>query len=162
MVSPPPSCNGGSRRMNGGGLPHSEISGSKPVCGSPELIAACHVLLRLLVPSHQPSALGSLITENSPRRCGATQCYAVVKEPSLKLRTTKTQLWRWAGSNRRPPACKAGALPTELHPLVTSRRKAALTAGASNSFAHWILTRVLGASGIEPLTPALSARCSTN
>ena len=25
--------------------------------------------------------------------------------------------WRWTGSNRRPPACKAGALPTELHPL---------------------------------------------
>ena len=24
--------------------------------------------------------------------------------------------WRWAGSNRRPPACKAGALPAELHP----------------------------------------------
>ena len=24
--------------------------------------------------------------------------------------------WRWAGSNRWPPACKAGALPTELHP----------------------------------------------
>ena len=25
--------------------------------------------------------------------------------------------WRWAGSNCRPPACKAGALPAELHPL---------------------------------------------
>ena len=25
--------------------------------------------------------------------------------------------WRWTGSNRWPPACKAGALPTELHPL---------------------------------------------
>ena len=24
--------------------------------------------------------------------------------------------WRWPGSNRRPPACKAGALPAELHP----------------------------------------------
>ena len=33
-------------------LPHSEISGSKPVCGSPKLIAAYHVLHRLLVPSH--------------------------------------------------------------------------------------------------------------
>ena len=48
-----------SRRMNGGGLPHSEIPGSKPVCGSPELIAAYHVLHRLLVPSHPPSALSS-------------------------------------------------------------------------------------------------------
>ena len=25
--------------------------------------------------------------------------------------------WSWTGSNRRPPACKAGALPTELQPL---------------------------------------------
>ena len=24
--------------------------------------------------------------------------------------------WRWTGSNRRPPACKAGALPAELRP----------------------------------------------
>ena len=24
--------------------------------------------------------------------------------------------WSWTGSNRRPPACKAGALPIELQP----------------------------------------------
>src|SRR5258705_8629102 len=42
------------------GLPHSEISGSKPVCGSPKLIAAYHVLHRLLAPRHPPYALSSL------------------------------------------------------------------------------------------------------
>ena len=42
------------------GFPHSEISGSKPMCGSPKLIAACHVLLRLLMPRHSPCALISL------------------------------------------------------------------------------------------------------
>ena len=26
--------------------------------------------------------------------------------------------WRWTGSNRWPPACKAGALPAELHPHI--------------------------------------------
>ena len=26
--------------------------------------------------------------------------------------------WSWTGSNRRPPACKAGALPAELQPRV--------------------------------------------
>ena len=26
--------------------------------------------------------------------------------------------WRWGGSNSWPPACKAGALPAELHPRV--------------------------------------------
>src|SRR5690606_2828150 len=38
-------------------LPHSEITGSIPICGSPVLIAACHVLLRLLEPRHPPCAL---------------------------------------------------------------------------------------------------------
>jgi hypothetical protein len=42
------------------GFPHSEIPGSKPACGSPGLIAACHVLHRLLVPRHSPYALSSL------------------------------------------------------------------------------------------------------
>ena len=42
------------------GLPHSEISGSKPVCGSPKHIAAYHVLHRLLTPSHPPQTLRSL------------------------------------------------------------------------------------------------------
>src|SRR5215470_7230856 len=31
-----------------------------PVCGSPRLIAACHVLHRLLLPRHPPCALSSL------------------------------------------------------------------------------------------------------
>src|SRR5690349_24878662 len=42
------------------GFPHSEIPGSMPTCGSPRLIAACHVLLRLLLPRHPPCALSSL------------------------------------------------------------------------------------------------------
>jgi hypothetical protein len=42
------------------GLPHSEISGSQPVSGSPELFAAVHVLLRLSLPRHPPCALRSL------------------------------------------------------------------------------------------------------
>ena len=34
-------------RLQRAGLPHSDISGSKPVCSSPELVAAYHVLHRL-------------------------------------------------------------------------------------------------------------------
>jgi hypothetical protein len=45
------------------GFPHSEIPGSMPACGSPRLIAACHVLLRLLLPRHPPCALSSLTTK---------------------------------------------------------------------------------------------------
>src|SRR6516225_47676 len=43
------------------------------------------------------------------------------------------------GSNRRPPACKAGALPAELIPRFKT---------------------LVGLVGFEPTTPALSRRCS--
>ena len=46
------------------GFPHSEISGSPDICSSPLLIAAYHVLLRLLMPSHSPYALYSLTILN--------------------------------------------------------------------------------------------------
>ena len=42
------------------GFPHSEIPGSKLVCSSPRLIAACHVLHRLSAPRHPPCTLSSL------------------------------------------------------------------------------------------------------
>lgn len=43
-----------------GGFPHSEICGSPAVRASPQLIAAYHVLHRLLPPRHPPDALRSL------------------------------------------------------------------------------------------------------
>ena len=43
-----------------GGFPHSDIPGSLPVCGSPRLFAAYHVLRRLPAPRHPPYALCSL------------------------------------------------------------------------------------------------------
>ena len=49
--------------MNMRGFPHSDIPGSKPVCGSPELFAAYHVLHRHLSPRHSPYALSSLTIE---------------------------------------------------------------------------------------------------
>ncbi len=45
------------------GFPHSEIPGSKPVYGSPRLIAVSHVLHRLSAPRHPPYALSSLTTK---------------------------------------------------------------------------------------------------
>ncbi len=40
-----------------GGLPHSDMRGSTLARNSPRLIAACHVLHRLLAPRHPPDAL---------------------------------------------------------------------------------------------------------
>ena len=42
------------------GFPHSDICGSVDICSSPQLFAAYHVFLRLLVPRHPPCALSSL------------------------------------------------------------------------------------------------------
>ena len=42
------------------GFPHSEIHGSKPIPGSPWLIAEYRVLHRLLLPRHPPNALIAL------------------------------------------------------------------------------------------------------
>ena len=46
------------------GFPHSDVCGSMSACDSPQLFAACHVLLRRLVPGHPPCALSSLIFAN--------------------------------------------------------------------------------------------------
>jgi hypothetical protein len=48
--------------------------------------------------------------------------------------------WSRTGSNRRHPACKAGALPAELRPLIT-----------------FVLKEVVGLGGLEPPTSRLSS-----
>jgi hypothetical protein len=64
------------------GFPHSEIPGSMPACGSPRLIAACHVLHRLLLPRHPPCALSSLTIKFA--RC-MTACAAICREILMVL-----------------------------------------------------------------------------
>ena len=43
--------------VSSAGFPHSDICGSGLICSSPQLFAAYHVFLRLLVPRHPPCAL---------------------------------------------------------------------------------------------------------
>src|SRR5262245_12204407 len=63
------------------GFPHSDIPGSKLVCSSPRLIAAYHVLHRLLVPRHPPCALSSLTGLSKVHSlCLPSVSYSVVKE----------------------------------------------------------------------------------
>ena len=45
------------------GFPIRKSPDITPVCGSPKLIAACHVLHRLILPRHPPCALSSLTIE---------------------------------------------------------------------------------------------------
>ena len=64
--------------MTSAGLPHSEISGSKDVCSSPELIAACRVLHRLPMPRHPLCALSIFALTRS------IQMMLVVREKASK------------------------------------------------------------------------------
>ena len=59
-----------------GGLPHSDIRGSKPAGGSPRLFAAIHVLHRHSVPRHPPCALLSSAPRSTgpPRRQDHVRC----------------------------------------------------------------------------------------
>src|ERR1700749_1540720 len=70
------------------GFPHSEISGSRPVSGSPELIAAVHVLLRLWLPRHPPYALRSLtlsLRHASSSRAGFDSRESVLHAPFVRV-----------------------------------------------------------------------------
>ena len=63
----------GNNNQHSGGFPHSEIFGSKPIPGSPKLIAGYRVLHRLLLPRHPPNALIALdLTrkKKDPHPCG--------------------------------------------------------------------------------------------
>ena len=71
-----PSCNYGfiARYCNitCSAFPHSDICGSRLICSSPQLFAACHVLLRRHVPRHPPYALCSLIFPPHASACAST------------------------------------------------------------------------------------------
>ncbi len=121
--------------------------------GSPGLIAAGHVLHRLPAPRHPLHALSNLTIKFSQDKKNAAKfdCQRSGKfygiTPNLggnlvfKMFAGPKRWWSWPGSNRRPPACKTGALPTELQP----RREKPLAG-----------RRMVGLSGFEPLTSRLS------
>ena len=62
------------------GFPHSEISGSTLICSSPKLIAACHVLHRLLMPRHSPCALFRLTILLSVSLASSSELCRLFKE----------------------------------------------------------------------------------
>ena len=53
--------------VSSAGFPHSDICGSQLICSSPQLFAAYHVFLRLLVPRHPPCALLRLTSQRMLR-----------------------------------------------------------------------------------------------
>ena len=81
-------------------MPHSEISGSKDACASPERIAAGRVLHRLLAPRYPPFALtyltslilGLLLITRDAH-------YSVVKEPRVQPADLRWRLPLWRTLN---------------------------------------------------------------
>ena len=124
-------------------FPHSDIPGLTDICSSPRLFAAYHVLLRLSVPRHSPYALGRL-TRN------------------ILLFNFQVSWWRWGDSNSWPPACKAGALPTELHPqksFTTVKNVLGVLRAPYISYYHILLVLCLTANKIRTLKNSDKKHC---
>ena len=74
-------------------------------------------------------AILSVIRASAPNGGGfAASPLLFISRPLLarnkKSALFRTRLWSRPGSNRRPPACKAGALPIELRPLIARNMRA--------------------------------------
>jgi hypothetical protein len=100
------------------GFPHSEIPGSMPTCGSPRLIAACHVLHRLLLPRHPPCALSSLTIKFARSTAASPQLSAISLQLSAKP-PTPSQILRCAilliARVDRFPASPGMTIPKNYH-----------------------------------------------
>jgi hypothetical protein len=116
------------------GFPHSEIPGSKPACGSPRLIAASHVLHRLLAPRHPPYALSSLTIKLTRHVAAATCFFAEFRADNspfffpqfaLSSRTCGLKTLRISSRPKSGPKCSAylpaSSVVKELRPWVPPR-----------------------------------------
>ena len=89
----------GNNNKHSGGLPHSEIHGSKLILSSPWLIAEYHVFHRLLLPRHSPNALLALdLIQKQIAMLDVLPLRYLRTRVSLKLRAPKQQ-WQ-SGPNR--------------------------------------------------------------
>ena len=86
------------------GFPHSEILGLTLMCSSPRLIAACHVLRRLLMPRHSPCALISLTfvgAKSAPSVSGCAENFIRSLAPPLPRETTSLGFVRESSGSLR-------------------------------------------------------------
>ena len=144
------------------GFPHSEIPGSKPMCGSPRLIAACHVLLRLSMPRHSPCALSSLTYRFLPETlvlldlCRLQIRFIVVLCYPLKSPQKFTLL----------PLCCLLAISCLLHCSVFKVQVSDPSSRSDRNARSLDQTLrfdlVVEVTGLEPVTPCLQSRCSTS
>ena len=154
----------GSRGFAAGGCPIRKSPGQSLLGGSPELIAACRVLHRLLTPGHPPCALVRLTTtqrmkefrtriRNRLSKIGS----AMSRAPYVKTTVNLTAVPPALRGNHHTDASKLrsassarsaeDALPSE------ARRPCTL---------HSIERRMVEVNGIEPMASWLQTRRSPN
>ena len=98
-------------RLNGRVAPFGNL-GILACSNSPKLIAANHVLLRLLVPRHPPYALIVLFIKLfETLKSNSNLFYNNYSFVNQLLSTFRTYQWRIWDSNPRHPPCKGDALP---------------------------------------------------
>ena len=117
--------------MTPAGLLHSEICGSQPTYGSPQLIAVNRVLLRLLVPRHSPCAL-----------CSLTMCS------------------RFALNKLNLPFRNCSYYPKQIVSTLFLVITLDFCLLPLSSFQSTVAFRLVGSSGLEPPTSRLSGVCS--
>ena len=83
--------------------------------------------------------------------------------PNAACPSAAPDWWSQSGSNRRPPACKAGALPAELWPRTDPARRVRALAGGPSLDAGHLCGRLVGpsraaASRKEVIQPHLPIR----
>ena len=127
--------------MNRHRLSHSEISGSMPACGCPELIAAYHVLHRLLVPRHPLHALTILHCAMNDFQIGTA-----LAAPEIHCACFIFCVFM-------PRGIKNCSINFVFYPVCSCQRTWTCE---NNAYEE----RVVGRTGLEPVTPALSRRCS--
>jgi hypothetical protein len=146
--------------MTPGGFPHSEIPGSKRVCRSPRLIAAYHVLHRLLTPRHPPSALSSLISARS-RALVILRLADGEPSPHAGRTSAFTRFVCLGLSKIGPKTGRHLKLDARTHPARDASCIVRTIRSASSSLNRVSSSRaVVELTGIEPVTPGLQSRCS--
>ena len=128
------------------GFPHSDICGSLPICGSPQLFAACHVFLRPLVPRHPPRALLCLTCSLSTLTLFASSV-ALLRVPCFRPYSLPLFFY-----------CLFSCLSTRLDCLACFGFSVFGFQGTDKQ-TYICLVEM---EGFEPLTPCLQGRCSPN
>jgi hypothetical protein len=139
-----------------GGFPHSEICGSKVVRTSPQLIAAYHVLHRLLPPRHPRNALKSL-------DCSHYQCplgSGIIDHKKTRSCEIDPRAARLSAAALRRPRVGPQAYPfftmvrSDIRRTCTAQPvKQVLTLFAD----RWTSEALVEPDGIEPTTSSLQS-----